>query len=296
MTRLSSIGWHWNDKSHRDERRCPPVLIVNADDFGLSPAVNGAILDAFDRGLVSSTTVMAVMPGFDEAAELAVERGLQQHVGVHLVLSEGLPLTDPILGCRRFCDAEGSFRPRRERGPVVRLSAGERDAVSREIAAQVAACRSRGLPVTHLDSHQQIHTEIGLWPLVVRLAPQLAIPFVRPARASRDDVSPTAKLNRALFNRALGRAGLAATRHFGDVDDYRRLRSRGLGASELRDLELMTHPEHDEHGKLVDYHCADAGADLARLLAEVEGVCGAVSFAGARYRKPGCEGEPRVRA
>ena len=43
------------------------TLIVNADDFGMSAAVNKAILKAFQEKLISSTSIMANMPGFDEA-------------------------------------------------------------------------------------------------------------------------------------------------------------------------------------------------------------------------------------
>ena len=84
-------------------------MIVNADDFGLSPRVNEAIVRAFDEGLISSTTVMANMPAFAEASAIARDRGLLDHVGAHLVLTEGEPLTDTMRHCRRFCDADGRF-------------------------------------------------------------------------------------------------------------------------------------------------------------------------------------------
>ena len=84
-------------------------MIVNADDFGLSPRVNQAIVRAFDEGLISSTTVMANMPAFAEASAIARDRGLLDHVGAHLVLTEGDPLTDTMRRCGRFCDADGRF-------------------------------------------------------------------------------------------------------------------------------------------------------------------------------------------
>ena len=40
-------------------------LIVNADDFGLSEAVNYGIISAYKNGIVRSTTIMAGMPAFD---------------------------------------------------------------------------------------------------------------------------------------------------------------------------------------------------------------------------------------
>ena len=45
-------------------------LIINADDFGMSHEVNTAIRDSFRQGLISSTTLMANMEGFDPKSRL----------------------------------------------------------------------------------------------------------------------------------------------------------------------------------------------------------------------------------
>ena len=46
-------------------------IIINADDFGLNSSVNKAIVESFNNGLINSTTLMANMPGFEEAVEMA---------------------------------------------------------------------------------------------------------------------------------------------------------------------------------------------------------------------------------
>ena len=46
-------------------------VIVNADDFGMNHNVNLAIDYCFKKNIISSTTIMANMPGFDEAVKLA---------------------------------------------------------------------------------------------------------------------------------------------------------------------------------------------------------------------------------
>lgn len=48
-------------------------LTVNADDFGLIGGVNRAVIEAHARGILTSATVMANMPAFDEAVRLAKE-------------------------------------------------------------------------------------------------------------------------------------------------------------------------------------------------------------------------------
>ena len=45
-------------------------VIINADDFGLSPGVNRGILSAFRDGVVTSTTMLANMSGFDDAVAI----------------------------------------------------------------------------------------------------------------------------------------------------------------------------------------------------------------------------------
>jgi len=83
-------------------------IIINADDFGYSKAVNYGIIDSYLDGVVRSTTLMANMDGFDHAVDLAKKhRGLA--VGVHLTISTGRPLTDLNQG---FLDKNGDFKRR----------------------------------------------------------------------------------------------------------------------------------------------------------------------------------------
>ena len=67
-------------------------IIVNADDFGMSAEANRAIVEAFENNVISSTTLMTNMPGFEEACELAHRRRLLGKIGLHLNLTSGYPL------------------------------------------------------------------------------------------------------------------------------------------------------------------------------------------------------------
>ena len=84
-------------------------LIVNADDFGLSEAVNYGIISAYKNGIVRSTTIMAGMPAFDHAVELLKEnKGLG--CGVHMTLS----LNKPVLNYHKtIVDENGNFYRRK---------------------------------------------------------------------------------------------------------------------------------------------------------------------------------------
>jgi len=77
-------------------------IIVNADDFGMSAETNRAIVEAFENSVISSTTLMANMPGFEEACELAHRHRLLGKIGLHLNLTSGYPLSAPIRRCPGF--------------------------------------------------------------------------------------------------------------------------------------------------------------------------------------------------
>lgn len=256
-------------------------MIVNADDFGFDASVNRGIVLGFERGLVTSTTLMANQPGFEEAVELAHERRLERHVGVHLVLTSGTPLTEPIRRLERFCDDEGMFRVWLSEGRAWRLPAAEREAVLVELRAQVQRVRAAGLPVTHLDSHHHVHNEWGVAGRVVALARAEGIPYVRIARNCGSGIGVAAGLYKRVLNRRLERNGLTATRWFGEVEHWLELRASGVDAVSLADFELMTHPALDGDGRLVD--TVSTSGDLATLLQPVDPLPAAVSYAGARY-------------
>lgn len=91
------------------------MLIINADDFGLNENTNTAIVNCFEKGLCSSTTIMPNMPGFEHACQLAHEKKLLNHIGLHIVLTESYPLTEAMKVTSRFCDKTGRFHIDRTR-------------------------------------------------------------------------------------------------------------------------------------------------------------------------------------
>jgi chitin disaccharide deacetylase len=134
------------------------ILIVNADDFGLSGGVNRGVARAHDEGIVTSTSAMVRRDAIDEAAQLARERP-KLSVGLHVDLSEWV-----------FHD--GDWVPLYE--VVV---AEDRAAVEAEVAAQLASFVSLfGRQPTHLDSHQHRHLDEPVRSVVVETGRRLGIP------------------------------------------------------------------------------------------------------------------------
>jgi predicted glycoside hydrolase/deacetylase ChbG (UPF0249 family) len=209
-------------------------IIVNADDFGRSTEVNQAIVEAFHKNVISSATLMTNMPGFQEACELAHSHRLLGKIGVHLNLTEGYPLSDPIRQCSRFCDDVGMLRSRQTR---FRLSKEEKLAVETEIAAQIRACLDRGLRPTHLDSHHHVHTEWAIGAVAITVARQYGIKAIRLSRNCGPGIDFIHRVYKGLYNTRLQMCGLAKTRYFGSSADVQEILATASG-----DIEIMVHP------------------------------------------------------
>ena len=133
-------------------------LIVNADDFGLSPGVNRGIVRAHEHGIVTSTSLMVRATAVAEAVEMA--RSLPTlALGIHVDLGEWHYAVD-------------EWRPRYE---VVPMHDPQRVAV--EIEAQLEAFgRLVGRAPTHLDSHQHVHHDPNVKPVLLDIGARLGVP------------------------------------------------------------------------------------------------------------------------
>ncbi|HLA90779.1 MAG TPA: ChbG/HpnK family deacetylase [Gemmatimonadaceae bacterium] len=156
-------------------------LIINADDFGLSPAVTAGILEAHAAGSVTSTSMMVRCAGWDDAVRQA-RATASLGVGLHVNLLVGAPLTS----ARTLTDPrDGRYLPL---ATVVRralrraINAGE---VVAECEAQLAALRAEGIRVTHLDSHRHTHALPVIRGAVARVAARHGLPLRRPVESAR---------------------------------------------------------------------------------------------------------------
>lgn len=134
-------------------------LIINADDLGLTAGVNRAIIEAHQRGVVTSTTLMASGRAFDDAVQLAASVPTLS-VGCHVVLVDGHPIL-PASEVPTLLDKESSAPqfPARIGQLARRALLGRLDAnqVEAEIIAQIGRVQSRGIHVAHVDTHKHAH-------------------------------------------------------------------------------------------------------------------------------------------
>jgi predicted glycoside hydrolase/deacetylase ChbG (UPF0249 family) len=226
------------------------LLVVNADDYGLTTAGSLAILHAHHHGVVTSTSVLALAPGFRTAARwLRDEPSIG--VGAHLaVVGEDRPL----LTAREIptlVDRRGRL-PESWRRLLPRLLTKRTDPadIGREFAAQLEAIRSAGLVVDHLDSHQHVHLWPGIREQVLDLAVRAGVPAVRVTRSSsRSVVGVTVRRLAARLEREARADGLAFPAAAAGLDEAGKLDTATalaaidrLAAVPVPSVELSAHP------------------------------------------------------
>jgi predicted glycoside hydrolase/deacetylase ChbG (UPF0249 family) len=134
-------------------------LIVNADDFGLSEGVNRGIIEAHERGIVTSASLMVLKPSASSAASYSREHP-RLSVGLHLDLGEWTYDGD-------------AWSPVYQ---VVPLE--DRAVVAEELERQLGGFRRLiGRDPTHIDSHQHFHQDEPVQSAAVELARRLDVPL-----------------------------------------------------------------------------------------------------------------------
>jgi chitin disaccharide deacetylase len=128
------------------------VLVVNADDFGRTPAINRGIVEAAERGIVTAASLMVRWPAAGEAAELAGHLS-GFGLGLHVDLGEWTYRT-------------GEWRAVYELEPT-----------AAELRLQLDEFRRlAGRNPDHLDSHQHVHRRSPSRELLVELGRELEVP------------------------------------------------------------------------------------------------------------------------
>ncbi len=154
------------------------MLLVNADDFGLTPGINRSIVELHQAGALSSATLMATGPFFDDAVRLAHDHPTLE-VGCHILLVDGTPALPPSQ-IPSLVTPNGQLRPT--------LTHFVRDLftfrirpedIAAEATAQIRRLQSAGLPVSHIDTHKHTHLFSGILRPLLVAARACGIPAIR---------------------------------------------------------------------------------------------------------------------
>jgi predicted glycoside hydrolase/deacetylase ChbG (UPF0249 family) len=229
------------------------LIIINADDLGLSSAVNEAIFDLMERGHVTSSSLLANAPATEEAI-VESRHQKDRSFGVHLNLTEFRPLTrssalSPIL------DNSGCFA-----GDSIRstpITSQLRDAIFQEWSAQIERLLAMGVTPSHIDSHHHVHTIPGLFFVLKRVQRRFGVRKVRISKniyPTKAQAPRSLLLRKMLWNAAvrwyyptITTNGFTSLNDFLDAAHHQQIR--------YRSVEIMVHPggsgEYREESELL---------------------------------------------
>lgn len=263
-------------------------LIINADDFGLTPGVNRSVVELHLAGALSSATLMATGRFFDDAVALARATPTLE-VGCHVVLVDGAPAL-PAAKIRTLCPDGEFLRPTLGRFAAdLHLGGIRAEEIEAEATAQIRRLQEAGLRVSHVDTHKHTHLFPRVLRPLLRAAQACGVPAIRNPFEPGWAVSATAGASalrrlqiaalgtrRRAFLRLVREAGVATTAGTlgvlatGTADVPGALRSL-LGAAPAGTAiwELVCHPGYaDEHLDNVRTRLRGSRAEEHRALLE----------------------------
>jgi predicted glycoside hydrolase/deacetylase ChbG (UPF0249 family) len=180
-------------------------LIVTADDVGLHEAMTRGALEAHRQGIVTACSVVSNGRAFDHAID-ALKGVPSIEIGIHLTLVEETPLSQPkrvpslVTSRGTFLRGYSAFAERYFTGRI------RRDDVEREFRAQLERLLLTGLRVAHVNGHQHLHLFPRVFDVVMKLAAEYRVGYVRIV----SDVGGRPSIGRRLALTALNRLGRRA--------------------------------------------------------------------------------------
>lgn len=167
-------------------------LIITADDYGMSPAVNQAIQEGIDHGVITSTNVMMNMPFSDDTGRIS---GKGASIGIHWNLTCGKPVLPPEQ-IPSIVNGDGSFYSLPEFRRLYKSGEIQDDDIVKELTAQYNKYHQIWGEPVYWNSHEHVHLQIKTFQVFLRTAATLNIRKMRsnnriyvPAKSGRDTTS-----------------------------------------------------------------------------------------------------------
>lgn len=200
-------------------------VIMNADDFGFSKGVNLAILEGFQHGILTSTSLMVNMPGFEHAVSLMKQYPDLLHVGIHLVTTVQYSV---VKGLKTLTDENDHFY----RDPEI-IEKSEQSELDKEYQAQMDKFLATGLKPDHIDFH------VCTTPKQLKAAMKLAQKYHLPMRAQDQQIEGILKEHGIVY----APCHIPDFYDHGTVDTLLKLFEKAL--DEKREIiELALHPAY----------------------------------------------------
>jgi chitin disaccharide deacetylase len=232
-------------------------LIVTADDLGADIARNEGIFEAVEAGAVTSASILVNAPAFHDALAKILASSHRISVGVHLNISEGMPLSS---GLKCLTNSGGSFFGKAEthRRLLEYGNSSLKAEIKREFTAQIRALAESGLKIDHIDGHQHVHVFPAAIEAAISVAQEFGIPWIRipeepPPAGSLAKAGSRYTLEAENFSRLAASARARTSEYsLNTTDHFRGLYLKGLLSKEFIEeifqslpqglTELMVHP------------------------------------------------------
>jgi hypothetical protein len=157
------------------------LLVIHADDLGMSHSVNRASFEALEKGWITSASILVPCPWFPEVAAFARTHP-DADLGIHLALNSEWKTyrwgpVSPADSVQSLLDEEGYLPllspPVAERGKIPE--------VERELRAQIQRARTAGIKISHLDTHMgTLGQSAGLLGAYRKMGAEFGVPVLLP--------------------------------------------------------------------------------------------------------------------
>jgi predicted glycoside hydrolase/deacetylase ChbG (UPF0249 family) len=223
-------------------------ILINGDDFGKNEEINRAMCEAFEEGYIGHTTVMVNMPGAEEAYKLSKENGFTDRVGLHLNLTEGVPLSGDIRTNPLVCSSDGVFNAAFYHNTKYRLYMDSLSIsqIEKELEAQIERFLELGFTELHIDSHHHVHTNYPVFLALKSLGKKYRFSYIRLSRNLYRGGSIFNRAYKTLYNGGVKKLCARSGDLFGSYDDLMSYtmkdpeRIESLGRKS--EVEIMVHP------------------------------------------------------
>jgi hopanoid biosynthesis associated protein HpnK len=152
-------------------------LIITGDDFGLAIPVNEAIERAFQHGVLRTTSLMVGEAAAGDAVARA-RRNPGLRVGLHVVVCEGRPVL-PAAALPGLTNARGELPSPIHAILRLFVEPALRREIEAELRAQFEAFRATGLPLDHVNGHNNMQLHPVVLPILLRLAREYGARSIR---------------------------------------------------------------------------------------------------------------------
>ncbi|MFC2140098.1 carbohydrate deacetylase [Candidatus Auribacterota bacterium] len=157
-----------------------PKLIINADDFGLSPGTNEAILSCIEKRAITSTSLVVTGEAFKEGVESLQKIGSHISLGLHFVLHQEKPASKPT-SIPTLVNERGNLWARNKF--IKKLFSGKISSqdLKTELENQLKIATKYELKISHLDSHAHLQIHPKIYKIMSQVAIQQNIKRIRKA-------------------------------------------------------------------------------------------------------------------